>query len=497
MNKLFPRILRPRSLLTFIFALGVALLFWPARVLRSDNFVFYFPHARHVLPLEVIEHANYLPLLQVLNLVGKVSGWQEKRDTLKAWFGNTQLELHLNDKKVRLNKTWVTLSDPVRVANGQWMVPVDFLTSALPKLTREPIEYQVGTRRIFIGEVKPNSFTVRLDQVSNGARLTLQFTDKVSVRSAARNGKWVLYLGERPVEPLEQTFRFQDPYVSQLQFDDQDGSPKLILTPAAGGLNFYPALVEEGKVLLADVLKPPPLVPQPRETATGAAPTPPPSASTAEAPAKPPGPPLPVVVLDAGHGGEDAGAHSRDGVLEKDLVAQLVNHVRLALLATEKYRVVLTRVGDTSTSFDQRDTAANMARAGAFLSFHAGTLGGTTPRVIVYTYQFSSSPAFSLDEEPRQLFVPWSKVQQNHLGLSRVLAEALQQQFGLIPGVEAHKPAAAPVRALRSVDAPAVAIEIGSLSPDEDSGALTSPAFQQQISAAIVRALELFRRGPG
>ena len=56
-------------------------------------------------------------------------------------------------------------------------------------------------------------------------------------------------------------------------------------------------------------------------------------------------------------------------------------------------------------------------------------------------------------------------------------------------------PTAAPVRTLRSVNAPAVAIEIGSLTPDNDAGPLTDPAFQLQISAAVARVLTALQGG--
>lgn len=496
LTKPFRRTLRPSRILILGILAVASLFFWPTRQLRSDNFVFYFPNARHVMPLEVIAQTKYLPLLQVLNLVGKVSGLQEKKNTLKVWFGNAQLELRVEERKVRVDKTWISLSDPARVSNGQWMVPVDFLLSVLPKLTHQVVEYQVGTNRIFVGDVKPSAFTVRLDQLSNGARLTVQFTDKVTVRTAASNGKWVMFLGDRAVEPIEQTYRFQDPYVNELRFDDQDGVPKLILTPATGGLNFYPVLAEGGKILLADVLKPPPVVaqaPQPPEQPATAPPQP---SVTEELPAAPPGPPLPVVVLDAGHGGEDVGARSRDGVLEKDLVAQLVARVRLALLSTRKYRIVLTRTGDVNPSFEQREVAANIARAAFFLTLHAGDTGSAgPPRIGIYTHQPPSPPSPASNEEPRPIFLPWAWVQQAYLDQSRQLAVALQQQLAQVPGVTTSAPAAAPMRALRSVNAPAVAIEFGPLSPDADSGVLSNPSFQQQVATAITQALTALQGG--
>jgi N-acetylmuramoyl-L-alanine amidase len=477
---------------------GLALLFWPSQSLRSDNFVIYLPTTRSLIALEVIDQNKYLPLIPVLNLVGKVDALQEKRDSLKVWFGAAQIELRLDDKRVRVNKARLDLAQPVRRPKGQWLVPVDFLTTVLPHLTRDTIEYQVGTNRIFIGDVKPISFTVRLDQTTNGARVTVQFTDKVTIRTAASNGKWYLFLGNQPVEPLEQTFRFQDPYVSEIQFDDQDGLPKLILTPTAGGLNFYPTLAEGGKILLADVLKPPPPAPPPpasQQPVTAGPPTTPPGPGAEEVSGAQAGPPLPVVVLDAAHGGSDSGAHGRDGVLEKDLVVQLVVRVRAALLTTKKYRVLLTRVGDISLAFEPREAAANLHRPRAFLSFHAGNLGMVTPRVVVYSYRAPSPPTWTDSEQPRQFLIPWTQVYGVHLDQSRQLAQALQEKFALLSGVTTDKPNEAPVRVLRSVDAPAVAIEVGSLTPDLDSGALTDPNFQQRIASAVAATLEAWRGG--
>jgi N-acetylmuramoyl-L-alanine amidase len=468
--------------------------------LRSDNFVFYFPAAHHVITLEEIGQAKYLPLMPVLNLIGKVGALQEKRKSLTVWFGKVEITLRADDRTVRVSEARLTLAHPVRIVKGQWMVPVDFLTTVIPRLTREPIEYQTGTNRIFIGDVKPSSFSVRLDPIPNGARVTVQFTDKVAMTTAARNGKWYLFLGDRPVEPLESSYRFSDPYVSDLRFDDQDGIPKLVITPAASGLNFYPTLAEGGKVVVADVLKPPPgepqqaTAPQPPEAGTVTAAGPFAREGEEDVPAGPAAQHLPVVVLDAGHGGSNLGARSRDAVLEKDLVAQLVARVRLAVLATGKYRVFLTRVGNVNPGFDERAMAANLARPHVFLSFHAGNLGITSPRVMVYAYR-PPSPPLATDDTPQKLFVPWRKVQQVHLERSRELALALHQQFAQIPGITADRPADAPVRTLRSVNAPAVAIEIGSLSIDESAAALTNPNFQNQVAAAIANALEAFRGG--
>lgn len=481
--------------------LGLALLFWPARTLRSDNFVFYLSDASHVLPLQTIGTASYLPLLQVLNTVGRVQGLTVAKDSLKVWFNDSQIEFRQDDKRVRIKNEKINLSDPVRVQNGQFMVPLNFLETILPRLIHEPIVYRVGSRRAFIGDVRPGTFSFRLDQVPNGSRLTLEFTDKIKIRTASSNGKWVLYLGDKPVQPLEQKFNFQDPYLSNIQFDDQDGLPKLILTPTVDGLNFYPKLDDTGKTVTAELLKaqtavaqqpPPAQPPQAPGTVTppAVAPAPPETAASAG------GLGLPMVVLDPGHGGDDSGARGGNGLLEKDLVAQLVARVRSTLLASGKYRIVLTRVGDVNPTLDQRAAIANAARAKVFVTFHAGNLGVHTSRIGVYTLEAASLPPAAGDAHASGLFVPWGTVQLSQLSRSQQLAQILQKEFTGISGATVSPPATAPMRELRSVNAAAVAVEIGSLAADVDSTELTNSNFQAGIANAIVRALDAFEGGP-
>jgi N-acetylmuramoyl-L-alanine amidase len=480
-------------------AFGLATFFWPARELRSDNFIFYLPADHHLLPLESMGNAKYLPLLQILNAVGKVGGIQEKKNSLKVWFGSTQIELRLNETRIQVSKTSFQLPQSVHVTDGQWMVPLDFLTIVLPHLTHQTIEYQQGTNRIFIGDIKPTSFTVRVDPIANGARLTVQFTDKVAVRTASQNGKWVMYLGDHPMEPMEPSYRFDSPYLTDLEFDDQDGLPKLILSPGSAGLNFYPVQAEGGKILLADVVRPPSVQASASQAPPGSAPQAQPTGPnpqiTEESPAAPPGPPLPVVALDAGHGGDDTGGHSRDGVPEKDLVAKYVARVRAALLATNQYRVVLSRTGDMNVSPEQRALAANLSGAVCFLSFHASDLGTTSPRITIFTYVPPTAVSPGGPDPVRPAFVPWGDVQQVELAKSLQLANALQQQFAQMNGVEVDVPATAPLRTLRNVNAPAVGIELGRLAPDEDATAIENPAFQQQVATAVVQALAGFATG--
>lgn len=483
--------------LLLVAVVGMLLLFAP-RLGRSDSFVFYFPKSRSILQTRTYGNAQYLPVLPVLNLFGTIENLKSRRKALELRFNNTRIRLQDDNPTVRLNNARVKLAQPVRFMDGAWMAPVDFVTTVLPTIINQTVEYKRGENRIFVGGMRPNSFTLHLSPLQAGAQLTIQFTEQVNLRTAAQNGKWILYLGNNPVEPVESSFDFSNSYVSQVKFDDHDGLPKLIVTPSAAGFDFYPKLGEGGKVLIATVIKPGATVAQQApalsQSPAAAAPAPgnPPAAVPPQAgsPAVAPAiPSLPAVVLDAGHGGTDLGAQGKDGMLEKNLTARLAAEAQKALQATGKYRVVLTRTSDVNVGFDQRAAEANIARPVAFISFHAGELGQSTPRVMVYSYRPSSPLAMTTGPDPHPLFINWDKVQLRYMNQSNRLAQELQQDIEKTTKVASTPPMEVPMRVLQSIAAPAVAIEVGSLSPQNDSAALTNPAFQQQISEAIVAAV--------
>jgi N-acetylmuramoyl-L-alanine amidase len=155
---------------------------------------------------------------------------------------------------------------------------------------------------------------------------------------------------------------------------------------------------------------------------------------------------------------------------------------------------------------EQRALAANTSSAIYFLSFHAGDLGSLSPRIAIFTFQppsaadtttasVASPTAVSATPQKSSAFVPWGRVQEARLGQSLQLAQALQQQLALINGVDVSVPATAPLRTLRSVNAPAAAIELGRLAPDASATLLTDVAFQQKVAAAVVQALAIFEKG--
>ena len=223
---------------------------------------------------------------------------------------------------------------------------------------------------------------------------------------------------------------------------------------------------------------------------------PPAPLATPQAQPPPPAPPTPakptlsVVVLDAAHGGADAGARGPSGVLESEVVLSFANQIR-AELERQGLRVVLTRQGNENPSFDDRSTVANAQRGAAFISLHVSSTGRVgTARA------FSIAPPVSSARQPasagaeRAGLMPWDQAQAAYAALSRRLAELVQVQLAQKFRGSPDVPIFAPVRQLRTVAAPAIAIEISSVSVSSRS---QLEHMAPALAEAVARSVGAFR----
>ena len=224
--------------------------------------------------------------------------------------------------------------------------------------------------------------------------------------------------------------------------------------------------------------------------AAGQAPQPGP-ASSATAPK------LDVVVLDPAHGGSDSGARGPAGTIESEVVLDFARAIRVGLEA-QGFRAVLTREGNQGPSFDERSALINGLSDAVFVSLHVASTGPPgTARVYYYSALPSpSSPTLAqpgpgrppLTTRPSGL-IEWGRAQEHYVELSRRLADLVQiqlaQQFRGSPEI----PAAAAIRQLRTVAAPAIAIEISSITSDPPQLA----RMGQPIGEALARAAGAFR----
>jgi len=191
---------------------------------------------------------------------------------------------------------------------------------------------------------------------------------------------------------------------------------------------------------------------------------------------------LNIVVLDPAHGGTDLGARGTGGIHESDIVLEFAAQVRTALEA-QGFQVVQTRQGNANPSFDDRSAMANAQRAAIFVTLHIASTGVPgTARVYVMNDMAPGMDATGL--------IPWDRAQAPFVSLSRKLGDLvsalLAQRFKGSPAVAQT----ASVRQLRTTAAPAIAVEISSVTV-EDRAQLDHMA--PGVADAIARGAAAFR----
>jgi N-acetylmuramoyl-L-alanine amidase len=222
-------------------------------------------------------------------------------------------------------------------------------------------------------------------------------------------------------------------------------------------------------------------------------------AKTVPEPSTPPVTPqrnsLAVVVLDPAHGGADQGARGLSGIAESEIVLGFARLLRISLEG-QGLRVVLTRQLNDDPSFDDRSKTANAQRGAIFITLHVSSTGEPGTARVYWLPRDAGVPVSGGIGLPRTGLVRWDRAQQGYIDLSRKLAELIQIQMAQRFRGSAETPTAAAVRQLRTVAAPAVAIEVSSVSlPDRTQLDKMAPALAEGVARAVAAFRLVYESG--
>ena len=240
---------------------------------------------------------------------------------------------------------------------------------------------------------------------------------------------------------------------------------------------------------------------------------PPPSSLLAPAPTTG----KPVIVIDAGHGGVDDGAHAASGAMEKDIVLEFARNLSERLEKTGRYRTVLTRGTDVFIPLGDRVKIAREAGAALFVSVHADMLVDE-PQVsgaTIYTVSDKASDAQAArfaDKENQSDAIAGLDGAEGHddvadilydltrretRSYSHVFARTLVDYFGEVAKLNKNARRSAGFRVLKAPDVPSVLLELGYLSSDLDSRNLVSGDWRDRVSMAVATAIDAFFKNRG
>lgn len=169
------------------------------------------------------------------------------------------------------------------------------------------------------------------------------------------------------------------------------------------------------------------------------------------------------IVLDAGHGGKWTGAYY-SSVAEKELNLAITRKVEEILRALG-YRTILTRSGDENVELLERAKIANRAEADLFISIHCNAAENAPNFQGLYVYHFPGSIAGS------------------------ELAQTIQTEAVKFSGAIDRGIASANFSVLRNTGMPAVLVETGFMSCQEELTKLMDEGYQTKLARGIAQGI--------
>ena len=184
----------------------------------------------------------------------------------------------------------------------------------------------------------------------------------------------------------------------------------------------------------------------------------------------------PVVVVDAGHGGEDGGAVAADGTVESGLNLAIARRVR-DLLTFAGVPTTVTREGDAA-SYDPGSATLREKKVSDLHNRVA--LVNELPGAVLLSIHQNSLPS-SPSTRGAQVF--WNRQE----GAEELAASIQESLNGAVNAGHEKKAAQVPssVYLMKEITAPGVPVECGFLSNAAETEQLKAPAYQTKLAAAI------------
>ena len=230
-----------------------------------------------------------------------------------------------------------------------------------------------------------------------------------------------------------------------------------------------------------------------------------------------------VIVLDAGHGGEDPGAVAINRTLEKHVTLAITKHASKFIEKQQGFKVVLTRDADYEVTLETRRNIALRERAHLFVSIHADSFRNSQPRggqvfilgsgnaesELTKWFQqnenradwtggvatWVNSKCFDDPEQYRFLNnLAADAVIENSVEMGKSVLNFMAQVTPLHPRAftkdqRNFQVTDARYAVLKNTQVPAILIETGFLSNAKDAELLSQPAHQAKVGRAIAQGI--------
>ena len=219
----------------------------------------------------------------------------------------------------------------------------------------------------------------------------------------------------------------------------------------------------------------------------------------------------PLVVIDAGHGGNDPGAiNPETGLRESEVTLKIAKAIRDELVSSGRARVALTRDDDRYILHRERFGIARRLGADLFISIHCDSAGSPDATgATAYTLSDIASDkeaarlasrenksdiiaGVDLDDSSDVSSILIDLTQRETMNASAGFARLLGREARPLMPTKANFHRMASLLVLKAPDMPSILFETGYISNAQDAAFLDSRSGRQKIAESVRRAVEVY-----
>ncbi|MCI0411446.1 N-acetylmuramoyl-L-alanine amidase [bacterium] len=473
-------------------------------LLAQDQALTIFEDSRKLqVSLQTIEGAPFVNIADLQTPLGFQINPVVGNQNISLVSGSHSVILSANRSLVSVDQKLVSLSKPVYLVQGAWLVPLDFIPKVLRGVTEKRFLWLENSRSLMIGNVQANQVTLKYASESKYSRLVFQSLSPISYMVQAEGNVLFVIPQSEDFSPGFQNAVFEDGLVQNVTIETRENRKVFKIQTGIQYASYRTFELKDPPRFVIDFYgkgstteQPAPVVPPQTQTV-------PPTLLPSPIGSKK------VIVIDPGHGGAETGAKGPNGTLEKDVTMSIARKLK-SIVESTGMRAILTRDGDQVVTLDDRTSKANNNKADLFISIHANaTIRGRARGAETY---FLSAQA--TDDESRNIaavennaiglnqapaieddlkLILWDMAQTEFLAESSQLAETIQQELNNTLSISNRGIKQAPFRVLTGATMPAVLIEVGFINNPDEEKLMADAEYQMKIATAIFRSIQAFQ----
>ena len=355
---------------------------------------------------------------------------------------------------------------------------------------------------IVSGEDKTTLYDFRYWSAPDHTRIVIDKDEDTLFNIKSSNGYVIISFDD--VEVLSETFSnifFKDDRIQKVRIKREKSTIKLIVHINSKFNVKHFTLIPNAKYkhhrLVVDIIDS-----EPKPTKKILEPVKPPSIKNQQ-----------IILVDAGHGGEDSGAVGRNKSLEKNVNLAIAKKLVAIINKNRDFNAVLSRGGDYYIPLTKRLTIAQKQKASMFISIHADSVESVSAKgasVYILSEKGNNSKLARQLEDSQNVvdqFGGVEKVIDNDQFLKSILtdysrkdkekqsfqlAQEIISQLSKVGPIHKKIPQKANFVVLKSPSIPSVLVETAFISNPTQEKRLTNKRQQQKIAQSIYEGIVSF-----